>query len=288
MSINVTTAMVQQFSANVEHLVQQKGSVLRNAVRVEMVAGETGYFDQIGVTEARKRTGRHQPTELADVPHARRVVVPEDYDWAEVIDPLDKAKMITDPTGKYSQSCQWAFGRAIDDAVIAAADATATIGRLGGSTVAFDSTNMQVAAASAGLTLAKILAAAENLNQYDVDMADRHIAVHSKQLTDVLGDSTITSNDFNTVKLLMTGQINQFMGFTWHLCNRLGTDSSDNRKVLYWQRNGLLLGINKDIKTQINVRADLKGDPQQISGVLSCGATRMQEHLVGRILCVES
>jgi hypothetical protein len=41
MSIEITTAFVQQYSANVALLSQQKGSRLRNAVRLESVTGKT-------------------------------------------------------------------------------------------------------------------------------------------------------------------------------------------------------------------------------------------------------
>jgi len=40
MSTQITTAFVQQFSANISMLSQQMGSLLRNAVDVETVTGE--------------------------------------------------------------------------------------------------------------------------------------------------------------------------------------------------------------------------------------------------------
>lgn len=48
MSVQITTAMVEQYSGNVAHLAQQKGSRLRNAVRVETVVGKNAFFEQIG------------------------------------------------------------------------------------------------------------------------------------------------------------------------------------------------------------------------------------------------
>jgi hypothetical protein len=48
MSTQVTTAFVQQYAANVTLLAQQKGSKLRDAVRVENVTGKQVFFDQIG------------------------------------------------------------------------------------------------------------------------------------------------------------------------------------------------------------------------------------------------
>jgi len=44
MSTQVTTAFVQQFSANVQMLSQQKGSLLRRAVREESVTGEKAFL----------------------------------------------------------------------------------------------------------------------------------------------------------------------------------------------------------------------------------------------------
>lgn len=47
MSTQITTAFVNQFSANVSLLAQQRGSLLRKAVRVETVNGEKAFFDQV-------------------------------------------------------------------------------------------------------------------------------------------------------------------------------------------------------------------------------------------------
>ena len=43
MSINITTAFVNQYRANVEHLLQQKGSRLRPFVRMETQNAEYEY-----------------------------------------------------------------------------------------------------------------------------------------------------------------------------------------------------------------------------------------------------
>ena len=48
MSVQITTAFVEQYKGNVEHLVQQKGSRLRDCVSLETVTGKNAYFEQIG------------------------------------------------------------------------------------------------------------------------------------------------------------------------------------------------------------------------------------------------
>jgi hypothetical protein len=84
MSIQITTAFVEQYKANVYHLVQQKGSKLRPYVRQEAVTGKNAFFDQIGSTNARLRTSRHSDTPRMDTPHARRRVSLADYDQLPV------------------------------------------------------------------------------------------------------------------------------------------------------------------------------------------------------------
>tara|TARA_X000001382_G_scaffold32315_2_gene21178 strand:+ start:3123 stop:3290 length:168 start_codon:yes stop_codon:yes gene_type:complete len=52
MSTQITTAFVNQFSANIQMLSQQMGSKLRDTVDVETVNGERAYFEQIGSAAA--------------------------------------------------------------------------------------------------------------------------------------------------------------------------------------------------------------------------------------------
>ncbi|NBX10268.1 MAG: hypothetical protein EBR05_10830, partial [Marivivens sp.] len=74
MSVQITTAFSQQFSSNVALLSQQRGSILRGAVREESVTGEKAFFDQVGSVAAVKRTSRHGDTPLVETPHSRRQV----------------------------------------------------------------------------------------------------------------------------------------------------------------------------------------------------------------------
>ena len=83
MSSQVTTAFVQQYSSNVQLLTQQKGSLFRNAVRVESQVGKNAFYDQVGSATAQKRLSRHADTPQIDTPHARRRVSLVDYEYAD-------------------------------------------------------------------------------------------------------------------------------------------------------------------------------------------------------------
>ena len=85
MSVQITTAFVEQYKSNVFHLAQQKGSRLRDAVRTETVTGKSHFFERIGAVAAQLRTSRHSDTPRMDTPHSRRKVTMDDYDWADLI-----------------------------------------------------------------------------------------------------------------------------------------------------------------------------------------------------------
>lgn len=168
MSVQITTAFVEQYKSNVFHLAQQKGSRLRDAVRTETVTGKAHFFERIGATAAQKRTSRHGDTPRMDTPHSRRKVSLDDYDWADLIDQEDKVRLLISPQSEYALAGAWAMGRAMDDAVISAATGTAYGGVAGGTSVSLPSSN-KVAHASGGLTLAKLLSAKEIIDASDVD-----------------------------------------------------------------------------------------------------------------------
>ena len=290
MSSQITTAFVNQFSANIQMLSQQMGSLLRPAVDVETVNGEKAFFDQVGSAAAVLRTTRHADTPLIDTPHSRRMVTMSDYEYADLIDDQDKVRMLIDPTSTYSRAAAAAMGRAMDDVIISAALGNAKTGKDGGTTTPFDTSNQQIGVGSpaAGLTLAKLLEAKEILDSNDVDPSiPRYIVVSPKQISDLLGDTTVTSSDFNTVKALAQGELNQFVGFTFIMSNRLGVDSSAYRRIIAFAMDGIKLAIGKEPTARIDERAD-KSYATQVYYCQSIGATRMEEAKVVEVLCSEA
>ena len=285
MSTEITTAFVEQYKSNVFHLAQQKGSRLRNAVKTENVTGKAHFFERIGSTAAEKRTSRHSDTPRMDTPHSRRKVTMDDYDWADLIDNEDKVRMLISPSSEYAMAGAWAMGRAMDDAVIAAASGTAYSGAAGGTSVALASAQ-KIVHGSAGLTLAKLLEAKEILDSSDVDPDEpRFMIVTAKQLQNVLGVEQITSADYSSVKALVQGEIDTFLGFNFIRTERLVTDGT-NRLALAFTQNALGLALGQDITTKISERAD-KNYATQVFLSMSIGATRVEDEKVVEIACVE-
>lgn len=290
MSTQVTTAFVQQYSANVQMLSQQMGSRLRDAVRVENVVGKNAFIDQIGSATAALRTSRHADTPQMDTPHDRRRLSLADYEYADLVDDQDKVRMLIDPTSSYARAAAAAMGRAMDDVIITAATGTANTGETGSGSATLDATANSVGSSSSndGLTLAKLREAKRKMDLNDVDPSiPRYIAVGPKQIEDLLGDTTVTSSDFNTVKALVQGELDTFMGFRFIMSNRLSVDSNDIRTCFAWAEDGLTLGVGKDISARIDERAD-KGYATQVYYCMSIGAVRMEEDKVVQIFCDET
>jgi len=284
MSSQITTAFVEQYSANIQMLSQQMGSLLRDKVRVESVVGKNAFFDQVGKVTAQLKTSRHSDTPQIDTPHSRRRVSLGDYEFADLIDQQDKVRLLIDPTSSYAQAAAMAMGRAMDDVIITAALGTAFTGETGTGT---ESVQTGVVKGTTGLTVAKLISAKDLLDKADVDPSiPRHVMCGPEQLGNLLGDSEVTSSDFNTVKALVQGELDTYLGFKFTVTNRLPKTGNDRTCIAYAE-DGLLLGIGKDISARIDERAD-KSYATQVYYCQSIGATRMESAKVVPIVAIEA
>lgn len=285
MSTEITTAMVEQYKANVALLSQQKGSRLRSAVTVEPVVGKNAYFEQIGATAAQEKTTRHMDTPQTDTPHARRRVSLTDYVWADYIDNEDKIRTLIDPASPYATNAVAAFGRSMDDVIIASLGGTSYTGVAGGTATALPSTQ-KIAEGNIGLSVAKLIEAKGLFWANDVDDEELYLVCTGKQLEDLLNEEEVTSADYATVKALVKGEINQFMGFNFIRSERL-TTTTDITYCYAFAKTGLIMGLGADIQTRIGERAD-KNYLTQVWCAMSIGATRMEEVKVVEIACDET
>lgn len=284
MAFTITEAFVKQYKANVLMLSQQKGSRLRDKVRVEDVNGDVHFFERLAKTAAVKKTVRHGDTPLVPSDHSRRRVSMVDYEWADLVDRQDKIRILIDPGSEYAQNAAWAISRSVDDEIIAALGGDAFSGVDGGTTVALPA-GQKIAVAAASMTLAKMLSAKEILDKSDVDPDEpRYMLTSPVEITNLLNTTEVKSADYNTVKALAQGQINSFLGFDFVLSNRLLLDGSGNRLCYAWARQGMGLAVGKDISTEMDYRAD-KSYALQVYVCATHGATRIEDEKVVQIAC---
>ena len=270
MSTQITTAMVEQYRSNVLMLSQQKGSKLRGTVRTEMVTGKNAFFERIGAVDMVDATSRHDDTPQIDTPHSRRRVSLTTSRWADLIDNADKVRTLIDPQSPYAMNAAWAAGRKMDAVLVAAMFGNAYAGEAGATTVALPSAQ-KIAAASAGLTIAKLIAAKEILLEADVDMENVSCIIEPAGLTDLLSTTQITSSDYNTVKALVAGQIDTFMGYKFVVTNQMTAG-----KAAVYTKNSLALAVGAEPVVRISERSD-KNYSTQVFVEMDIGATRVED-----------
>jgi hypothetical protein len=132
MSVNAPSLYAQQFATNVQLLLQQKGSRLRQAVTVGSYKGEQASpVDQIGAIEMQAVTTRFGAMGRVDAAVDRRWVLPSDFDLPQLMDKNDELRILADPKSKYVENAVAAAGRQMDRLILAAAIGTSKTGKTG-------------------------------------------------------------------------------------------------------------------------------------------------------------
>ena len=284
MSTEITTAFVNQYAQNFMILAQQKESRLESRVDVDRnIVGASKTVERIGSTDAYDINTRHADTKYVDTPHTRRWLDLADKGWADLVDEMDKIRLLADPTSPYLSAGVMALNRAKDDAIIAALQGNA---RASTGNVALGA-GQKIAHGSAGLTLAKLTSAKQLLDEAEVDDdEERTIVVTAEQINNLLNISTVTSSDYVTVKALVSGEIDTYMGFKFVRSERLPKVSTE-RFCYVFAKTGLRLGIGKDIVSSIDVLPG-KNMSVQVYNRMSIGAVRTEEARVVEISCIET
>ena len=291
MSTEITVAFVKEFTDGITLLQQQMGSNLRRGVSMKSnITGDRAFFDQVDATSMSQITTRHGDTTLTDTPHRRRMVTLAPYEVADLVDRADQIRTLNDPTNSYVKSFAAAAGRTVDDLVIAAFDATSATGVDGSGTALFPAANI-VPVNGTGMNVDKIRNARDilegNENMEDDGENEWFIVMSSVQRMALLTDPEVTSSDFATIKALVNGQINQFMGFTFLKSQRLVDAGSNVLECYAWVKSSMKLGIGQEPRGFIDVLPG-KRHSTQVRYELDAGATRMDEKGVVQILVDES
>jgi hypothetical protein len=305
MSFTISEAFVLQFGANVMELAQQRMSRFRQRVYEDQITGEAAYLEQLAPTAARKVTQRHADSPMMNSQWLRRRIAPYDYDWGDLIDRLDRVRLLVDPESQYTRNAGLAMGRGFDDEIIAAFFGTAYAGHSGsialtwptgnsestptqpaGTQIAVNDWSFGNGSGNAGLTISKLISAKVALDQAEVgDDERRFFSCPAKQIGNLLATTEATSIDYNTVRALVNGEINTLLGFEFVRSERLQLNASGQTRCIAWSENGLGLGIAKDIEAQAAPRPD-KRFAQYVYCDGSWGAARLEEVRVVEVICL--
>jgi len=311
-SFEIDEAFVETYKSNIYMLSQQQDARLARNCRQEQQGGETDYYERLGLAEANKITDRHGDTVHSNTPHTRRAVDLEEADYSDLIDKMDRVKLLINPDDAYVKAAVMGLNRYKDDVWIAAALGNARSGKKGTVNVSL-SNSQKVGAtngtASSGLNVFTLTIVLEKFDSNDIDEdIPKYIAYSGKQKQNLLNETEVTSADYNTVRALVQGEIDTFMGFKFIRSERLPitaasvttfdaasgayTGGSDTiaagaRRCIAWAEDGMIFATGLDMVVRVTEEST-KRFSTQVYAAHQVGAVRMEEEKVVEILCLEA
>jgi hypothetical protein len=279
MAVNISNAFVTLFDAEVKQAYQAE-SVLRNTVRLRTgVEGSTHKFPKIGKGVAQVRIPQTDVTPM-NVSYSQATVTLSDYIAAEYSDIFNQAKVNFDERSELVQVVSKSIGRRADQLIIDALAASGTSNTVASS----------IGGANTDLNLDKLLAAKKAMDAGNVPMEGRHMLIHANNLSSLLGETEVTSSDYNTVKALVAGEVNTFLGFQFHVIgdrDEGGLSISSGDRVVYaWHQQAVGMAEGMGIRTEINYVPEKTSF--LVSSMFSAGAITIDAEGVVAITCDEN
>jgi hypothetical protein len=280
MSIALSNAFVTLFDAEVHQAYQGKAQLVGAVRQRRGVEGSTVQFPKVGRGVATPRISQTDVTPL-NVGFDKVTVLLQDWIAAEYSDIFSQQKVNFDERSELVQVLGNAIGRRQDQLILSALSTSST-SLLVGNDVGGTDTNMNVA---------KLRQAKGLMDKNNVPPTDRHIIVHSNGLQALLGETAVTSSDFNTVKALVSGELNTFLGFTFHVIGDrseggLAIDGSLDRTCFAFHKDAIGYAEGIAPKTEINYVPEKTSF--LVSSMFSAGATTIDAEGIVSITARES
>lgn len=282
----------QDYSKIILPLARQEKSMLFDKVYVKNgFVGKSFYQDQIGKWSMTMKTTSNPTTPENDPNLARTRVDIATYNDARLMDRSLLLQELSDPMNAASVCIQSSVGIQIDKIIYDALGANALRGETGATTVELPAKQIIGAnfETSGALTTAKIRKAAEIMNAAGVPHGERTFVTSAAGLSQLLGTTEVTSSDYNTVKTLVNGELNTWLGFNF-VCLPDGViNKTEGGLADYYafHKTGICFGMLEELFLRMEERAD-KSYSKQIFYEISAGAGRLEEDKVVKIQCDET
>ena len=280
MAVSISNAFVTLFDSEVKQAYQGQrllAGVTRERTGVE---GSTVKFPKIGKGSATIRVPQTDVTPL-NVSYSQVTATMEDYIAAEYSDIFNQQKVNFNERQELVQVVSGAIARRMDQVVLDALAAASSP-----STVSND-----IGGNDTDLNVAKLRAAKKAMDANNVPAEGRTILVHANNLSSLLSETQVTSSDFNTVKALVTGEIDTFLGFKFiTLGDRdeggLAIDGSSDRTIFAFHRDAIGLGIGMGQQSRVDYIPEKTSF--LVASMFSAGAVAIDDEGIVSITCREA
>ena len=286
MSKNLTDAAVIEFDSEVKHEYQGM-KTLRECVTTRTgVVGESYKFTRMGKGLANQKASQADVTPM-DIAHDRQTATMTNWNAPEYTDIFDQAEVNFDEKSELAQTIAKAIGRREDQIIIDALAGVSYAGDLvndGNPDTGFTST------VSTNFTLDTMRTAKAHLDDIEAEDSERFFCIRTAALQELLTDNTVTSSDFNTIRALVNGDLDTYLGFK---IKTIGTRTEGGlpgaaavRQAFAWQKAAIGIAIGIDLKTTIDWVAHKTS--WLANGVYKAGAVAREPQGIVRIIYDET
>jgi hypothetical protein len=262
MSVNIDTSFVSAFTERV-HLAYQAGSKLGGTVREVMgVEGSTYRFDTYGKITAGVRIPL-TPVSFSNPTVGNATATLANYNVSILSDKFDEAKTKWTEIEAAAQSVGMALGRRKDQVIMDAFQAATPV-----NTVA------AAIGVNTAMNVGKLRRCARLLNEDGVPETDRHVMMRAVALEQLLGSTPATSGDYNTIKALVNGSLNSFLGFQFHIIESRdegGIPLSSGTEYFFWAYHKSSLGYAEGVPPVVEIARESLYRSRAVYGDFSAG-----------------
>lgn len=245
MAVSLSNAFVTLFDAEVKQAYQGVAKLVPAVRQRRGVEGSTVKFPKVGKGIATARVPQSDVTPM-NVGFSNVTCTLQDWNAAEYSDIFNQAKVNFDERNELVKVVANAIGRRQDQLILNALAASST------SLIVTEDEG----GTDTGLNVAKLRAAKKSLDKNNVPMDNRHMIIHANSLASLLSETAVTSADFNTVRALVSGELNTFLGFTFHTIGDRDEGglpvASSERKLWAFHRDAIGYAEGIAPRTEIN------------------------------------
>jgi len=277
MAVGISSAFVQLFDAEVKQAYQSSRALAGLTRERTNVEGNQVKFPKIGKGTATVRVPQTDVTPL-NVTYSQVTATMSDYIAAEYSDIFSQQKVNFDERRELVQVVGNAIGRRMDQLVIDALNASAT-------TLTVATT---IGGAGTNMNIEKLIEAKKLLDANNVPSEGRCMIIHANNLAGMLGETEITSADFATVKALVSGEVDTFMGFKFVTLgdrDEGGLPIPSTRTCFAFHKDAMGMGIGMNQKSEINYVPEKTSF--LVSSMFSAGAVAIDDEGIVKISCTE-
>ena len=279
----ISPSFVTIFDSEVKH-AYQAARLLAGLVREKSVMGVTVKFNKLTKGVASVRTPQTEVTPM-NLTYSLVTANMTSYIASEYSDVFNQAFVSFSDRSELSTAVGNAIGRRMDQVAIDALDAATPVAVA--NTVAEDGTS----GSASDMNTGKIRAAKAALDANNVPADNRVLLMHANSLEALLGQTSATSADFNSVRSLVDGSLSTWLGFSVIMLGDrdeggLTKDGSNDRVAYAFHRDALGMGVSMNQKTEVNYIADKTS--WLVSSMFQSGAVAIDDGASGGIVKITS